>query len=80
LGFKEDERDYKVGAIMLHMLNANKIKLMTNNPDKVQALENYGIKVVETLFLITERNKHNMKYLEIKASKMGHYLTYNKNT
>lgn len=76
LGFKEDERDYKVGAIMLHMLKANKIRLITNNPDKAQALENYGVEVSEMVLLISERNQYNTKYLDTKKEKMGHAITF----
>ncbi len=75
LGFGEDERDYGVGASIMHELGLGKIKLISNNPVKRAGLEGYGIKIVETIPLIIESNPHNQFYLETKANKMGHNLT-----
>jgi len=74
LGFQEDERDYGVGAGILHSLGIRKIRLMTNNPVKKAGLEGYGMTIVETLPLEFAPNKHNQFYLETKRDKMGHFL------
>jgi 3,4-dihydroxy 2-butanone 4-phosphate synthase/GTP cyclohydrolase II len=74
LGFKDDERDYGVGAGMLHALGIRKIRLMTNNPVKRAGLEGYGMKIVETIPLEVPPNKYNKFYLETKRDKMGHFL------
>lgn len=74
LGFKEDERDYGVGAGMLHSLGIRKLKLITNNPVKKAGLEGYGMTIVETIHLEAPANKHNQFYLETKRDKMGHFL------
>jgi 3,4-dihydroxy 2-butanone 4-phosphate synthase/GTP cyclohydrolase II len=75
LGFGEDERDYGVGASIMHELGLGKVRLISNNPVKRAGLEGYGIKIVETIPLIIESNPHNQFYLETKANKMGHDLT-----
>ncbi len=75
LGFGEDERDYGVGASIMHELGLGKIKLISNNPVKRAGLEGYGIKIIETIPLVIESNPHNQFYLETKANKMGHNLT-----
>jgi 3,4-dihydroxy 2-butanone 4-phosphate synthase/GTP cyclohydrolase II len=74
LGFKEDERDYGVGAGMLHSLGIRNLRLITNNPVKKAGLEGYGMKIVETVHLEVPANKHNQFYLETKRDKMGHFL------
>jgi len=74
LGFKVDERDYGVGAGMLHTLGIHNIRLITNNPVKMAGLEGYGMRVVETISLVVPPNKHNKFYLETKRDKMGHFL------
>lgn len=81
LGFSEDERDYGVGAGMLHALGIRNIRLITNNPVKRAGLEGYGMSIVETIQLEIPSNKHNQFYLETKRDKMGHFLNiarYNK--
>ncbi|MBK9392320.1 MAG: bifunctional 3,4-dihydroxy-2-butanone-4-phosphate synthase/GTP cyclohydrolase II [Bacteroidetes bacterium] len=75
LGFGEDERDYGVGASIMHELGLGKVRLISNNPVKRAGLEGYGIKIVETIPLVIEPNPHNQFYLETKANKMGHNLT-----
>lgn len=72
LGFGADMRDYSICKTMLDHLNIKKVKLMTNNPVKVDALEQFGIEVVERLPLQTGQNPHNEKYLQTKAGKLGH--------
>jgi len=79
LGFREDERDYGVGASIMRELGLGKVKLISNNPVKRAGLEGYGIKIVETIPLIIKSNPHNKFYLETKANKMGHDLTCYKN-
>ncbi|MGW8314511.1 MAG: bifunctional 3,4-dihydroxy-2-butanone-4-phosphate synthase/GTP cyclohydrolase II [Bacteroidales bacterium] len=74
LGFREDERDYGVGAGMMHSLGIRKIRLITNNPVKRAGLEGYGMKIVETISLEVPANEHNKFYLETKRDKMGHFL------
>ena len=74
LGFKEDERDYGVGAGMLHTLGVRNLRLITNNPVKKAGLEGYGMKIVETIHMEVPTNKHNQFYLETKRDKMGHFL------
>ena len=74
LGFKEDERDYGVGANILRELGLGKIRLLTNNPIKRKGLEGYSLEIVENVPLEVEPNEHNRFYLETKKHKMGHTL------
>jgi len=74
LGFKDDERDYGVGAQILRDLNATKIRLLTNNHTKKVGLSSYGIEIVEVLPIIIPPSKHNIRYLETKQTRMGHDL------
>ena len=74
LGFAPDLRDYGVGAQILAELGLHSIRLLTNNPKKVVALEGYGLKVVETVPIITTPNPYNLHYLETKQKKLGHRL------
>ena len=74
LGFAPDLRDYGIGAQILADLGLHRIRLLTNNPKKVIGLEGYGLKVVETVPIITLPNPHNRQYLETKQEKMGHKL------
>ena len=72
LGFGADMRDYSLLGPMFHHLHITAVRLMTNNPRKVAALEAAGIEVVERIALHTDRNPHNEKYLTTKAGKLGH--------
>jgi len=74
LGFAEDERLYDIAAHMLKLLGFSKVKLMTNNPDKLRALETAGIEVVERVPHSFPDNVHNRDYLKAKAEKGGHLL------
>ena len=74
LGFDPDLRDYGIGAQILAELSLHEIRLLTNNPKKVIGLEGYGLKVVETVPIITEPNLYNRHYLAAKQEKMGHLL------
>jgi 3,4-dihydroxy 2-butanone 4-phosphate synthase/GTP cyclohydrolase II len=80
LGFQDDERDYGVGAGMLHSLGIRNMKLITNNPVKKAGLEGYGMTIVEIIQLEIPSNKHNQFYLETKRDKMGHFLNIAKYT
>jgi 3,4-dihydroxy 2-butanone 4-phosphate synthase/GTP cyclohydrolase II len=74
LGFKADERDYGIGAQILHHLGVRKMALMTNNPKKLQALPGFGLEVVERVPLEIEATKESARYLRTKRDKMGHLL------
>ncbi len=74
LGFKDDERDYGVGAQILRELGVSKIRLITNNPVKRAGLEGYGLEIVEIVKNEIEPNKYNEKYLQTKRDRMGHFL------
>jgi len=74
LGFPADLRDYGIGAQILADLGLKDIRLLTNNPKKVVGLEGYGLRVVETLPLLTTPHPFNIHYLETKQQKMGHLL------
>ena len=72
LGFGADMRDYSVLGPMLKHLKIKSVRLMTNNPRKVAALEEWGVEVIERIALHTDSNPHNEKYLKTKAGKLGH--------
>ncbi len=74
LGYPADLRDYGVGAQILLDLGVRKMKLITNNPRKIVALEGFGLKIVERVPLKVEPNPHNRIYLQTKRDKMGHLL------
>jgi len=74
LGLAPDLRDYGIGAQILADLGLHQIRLLTNNPKKVVGLEAYGLKVVETVSLITMPNPYNRDYLQTKQEKLGHHL------
>jgi 3,4-dihydroxy 2-butanone 4-phosphate synthase/GTP cyclohydrolase II len=74
LGFKDDLRDYGLGAQMLADLGVRQMRLLTNNPKKMVGLDGYGLSVVEQIPIEVEPNEHNVGYLECKKLKMGHSL------
>jgi len=74
LGFKADLRDYGIGAQILRDLNLRKLKLLTNNPKKIIALDGYGLEVVERVQLQVNAHDDNITYLQTKQDKMGHML------
>jgi GTP cyclohydrolase II len=74
LGFQDDERDFGVAAAMLAKLSRDKVRLLTNNPVKVAALEAEGIEVVEQVPLKIAANIHNKDYLATKRDRSGHQL------
>lgn len=79
LGFKEDLRDYGIGAEILSGLGARKIRLMTNNPKKIAGLEGFGLIVTKREPIIIHHNQNNKYYLDTKAHKMGHLLNIENN-
>lgn len=74
LGHKADERDYGVGANILHSLGIRKMKLMTNNPMKRIGLDGYGLEITEIIPLEIEPNEYNRFYMRTKKERMGHQL------
>ena len=74
LGFQEDERDYKAVEYILNDLNVKQIRLITNNPKKINFVEQSGIKIVERIPAITKVNQHNKNYLQTKKEHFGHLL------
>lgn len=74
LGHKADERDYGIGANILHLLGVKKMRLLTNNPVKRIGLQGYGIGVEEIIPLEVEPNEYNRRYMHTKKTRMGHNL------
>jgi len=74
LGFEDDERDFRTGADLLKRLGFSKVRLMTNNPAKVEMMAAQGIEVTERVPLQAGRNPLNTAYLDVKARKSGHIL------
>jgi GTP cyclohydrolase II len=74
LGFDADERVYLPAAEMLRQLGFATIRLLTNNPEKVAALERYGIRIAERVPHVFPSNGHNARYLRTKATRSGHLL------
>ncbi len=74
LGFKADLRDYGIGAQILRDLGLRKLRLLTNNPKKIVALDGYGLEVVERVQLQIDPHADNITYLKAKRDKMGHLL------
>jgi 3,4-dihydroxy 2-butanone 4-phosphate synthase/GTP cyclohydrolase II len=74
LGFKDDLRDYGIGAQILRNIGVRRMRLLTNNPKKMVGLEGYGLSIVEQIPIEIEPNEFNRCYLECKKLKMGHTL------
>ena len=74
LGFAIDARDFSVAARMLELLGIDEVRLLTNNPKKVEGLEQAGVKVAERLPIILAANPHNEQYLATKRDRTGHQL------
>ncbi|MDN5871293.1 MAG: GTP cyclohydrolase II [Nitrococcus sp.] len=72
LGFAADARDYAPAGTMLRSLGITRVRLMTNNPRKMEGLRRAGVEIVERLPLLTGRNSYNHAYLSAKAAKFGH--------
>ncbi|WP_261843568.1 GTP cyclohydrolase II [Aliamphritea ceti] len=75
LGFQADQRDYTMCQVMLEHLGINSVKLMTNNPRKVKALQASGLNVDKRVPLQVGKNRHNEDYLATKMGKLGHMMT-----
>ena len=74
LGFAEDERDYSIVGYIFDDLKIKKLKLITNNPEKIKYVESLGVEIVERIPAIIKSNKYNEGYLSTKKDKMGHLL------
>jgi 3,4-dihydroxy 2-butanone 4-phosphate synthase/GTP cyclohydrolase II len=76
LGFAPDLRNYGIGAQILRDLGLSSIRVMTNNPRKLVGLEGYGLQIVERVPLVTDPNRENSGYLQVKRDKLGHLLSH----
>ena len=74
LGFEDDERDFRIGAALLNKLGISDIRLLTNNPAKIDMMKKTGIDVSERVPLKVGENRFNQAYLQTKADKSGHLL------
>ena len=74
LGFKDDARDYTVGAQIIASLGIRKIRLITNNPRKIEGLKNYDLDIIKRVPLILPTYRASQKYMRIKQQKLGHLL------
>jgi GTP cyclohydrolase II len=74
LGFDDDERDYGIAARMLEMLGCKRVRLLTNNPAKLDGLAEHGVEVVDRIPLHGPVNADNRRYLTAKAVRAGHQL------
>ncbi|MBI3241264.1 MAG: GTP cyclohydrolase II [Chloroflexi bacterium] len=74
LGFRDDERDYSIAAHMLDSMQIKSVRLITNNPRKIEGLKALGVNVSDRIPLVIPPNPHNAFYLETKAAKSGHLI------
>jgi len=74
LGFPDDQRDFSIAAHILRTLKVRSVRLITNNPKKIEALERHGIKVSGRIPVAIPPNVHNLRYLRTKMEKSGHFL------
>jgi 3,4-dihydroxy 2-butanone 4-phosphate synthase / GTP cyclohydrolase II len=77
LGFDADLRDYGTGAEILVDLGIKKLRLLTNNPQKISGIEGFGLELVERIPIQTTSNSRNIRYMKTKKEKLGHMLTFN---
>ncbi len=75
LGFRDDERDYAVAAHMLHTLEVRSIRLLTNNPNKINQLVAFGVNVSGRVPHLLPTNPHNIEYLRTKSERSGHLIS-----
>ena len=76
LGFRADEREYYIGAQILRDLGVKSIHLLTNNPDKVYQLEDFGLSITKRVPITIEATEHDLLYLQTKQNRMGHILNF----
>lgn len=76
LGLPVDTRDYQVAARILKHLGVKSVRLMTNNPRKLEKLAQYGTQIVERIPMLTAHTPHNIGYLRTKQEKLGHMLDF----
>ncbi len=74
MGFPTDKRDFKISAYILNKLGISSIRLLTNNPLKMEVLKSEGIEIIERIATSCNPNKHNQSYLLTKATEMGHFF------
>ncbi|UCE10946.1 MAG: GTP cyclohydrolase II [Candidatus Thorarchaeota archaeon] len=74
LGFEPDERDYGIAAHILRTLDVKSIRLLTNNPKKIQELQKHGVKILERVPLVIEPTEESKTYLDTKEKRAGHLL------
>jgi 3,4-dihydroxy 2-butanone 4-phosphate synthase/GTP cyclohydrolase II len=74
LGLPADLREYGIGAQILHYLGVRRMRILTNNPKKLHGLSGYGLELVDQVALQTAPNPNNLRYLQTKRSKLGHWL------
>ena len=75
LGFKADHRDFTLPAEILKALGVTQVRLLSNNPDKVEALERHGVRVIERVPCEVTPSPHAQEYLRTKKEKLGHLFT-----
>ena len=76
LGFRGDQREYYIGAQILKDLGVKTMKLLTNNPDKIYQLSEFGIEITNRIPIQMEATSHDLFYLKTKKNKMGHLLDF----
>ena len=74
LGHGADERDYTIAAMILNDLDVSSVRLLTNNPDKIENLDDHGIEITDREPLLPHVNRHNADYLQTKVTRMRHLL------